>query len=175
VTIKPPKGKRPYAGTAVPIERTKGQITELLRSYGAVGVQWTDRFDTGEVQLQFAVTREDGGAIQFRITPAAFKEKHSTWNSLKGKHETVEAPDWPRSMRLLLAWLKTKLESIAFGLTAVEEEFLAHTVIRDAAGRETTVGELILPAIEEGGGRLMLEPARRKADDAVDANARLVG
>ena len=138
--IRPPKGKKPYAGTDVPIDRSKAQISQLLREYGAGGVQWTDNFQTGQVQLRFVVQREDGKATAFQITPAAFKEKHTGWDSTKGRNVTVEAPNWPRAMRLLHAWLKSKLESIAFGLTEVEEEFLAQTVVRDIHGAETTVG-----------------------------------
>jgi hypothetical protein len=170
VTIKPPKGKKPYAGTSVPIERSKGQITELLREYGAEGVAWTDNFQTGAVQLRFAVRRDDGRTTGYQITPAAFKEKHSSWDATRGRTVTVEAPNWPRAMRLLHAWLKTKLESIAFGLTEVEEEFMAQMLVQDQYGHETTVGELVLPAVEAGGGRLQLE-APKKHEGAIDTEA----
>jgi hypothetical protein len=166
--IRPPKGSRPYRGTTVSVDRSKEQISKLLRDYGADGVQWAEHFQSGTLQLQFAVAREGGGAIRFRITPAAFKEKHVSWDPIKGRNVTVEAPDWPRSMRLLLAWLKTKLESIAFGLTAIEEEFLAQTVVRDGTGQETTVGELIVPAIEAGGGQLPLLTGPGEHRDAID-------
>ena len=116
--------------------------------------------------------REDGGAIAFHITPAAFKEKHATYDPVAGKQTVVEAPNWPRAMRLLHAWLKTKLESIAFGLTAVEEEFLAQMVVRDARGNETTAGELVIPALETGHGTLALEPPMRPPEGAVDADFR---
>lgn len=174
VGIKAPRGKKPYAGSAVPIERSKQQISQLLRDYGAEGVNWSDNFSTGEVQLRFVVRKDDGTAIGFKIVPAAFREKHSNWDPMKGKHVVTEAPDWPRSMRLLLAWIKTKLESIAFGLTAVEEEFLAQRLVRDAVGREVTVGDLVLPAIESSGGRLALE-APKSRDEAVESEAREMG
>lgn len=173
MTIHPPKGKKPYFGTVVSVDQSKARITKLLRDYGVEGVQWSDNFQTGAVNLRFMVSRPDGKATAYSVTPAAFKEKHSSWDPIKGRNVTVESPNWPRAMRLLEAWLKTKLESIAFGLTEVEEEFLGHMVIRDATGHETTVGDLVLPAIEEGGGRLMLE-APRKRDPAatIDAEAR---
>lgn len=171
MSIKPPKGKKPYAGTAVPIDRSKSQITELLRSYGAEGVMWTDNFATGAVQLRFAVRRDDGRVTGYQITPAAFKEKHTSWDPVKGRNVTVEAPNWPRAMRLLHAWLKTKLESIAYGLTEVEEEFMAQMLVQDQYGKETTIGELVLPAVEAGGGRLALE-APKSRSDAVDADYR---
>lgn len=174
--IRPPKGKQPYKGTAMSVERSKGQITELLRSYGAEGVAWMDNFQTGQVNLRFVVSRTDGRQTAYSITPAAFKEKHPTYNAVKGRTEIVEAPNWPRAMRLLYAWLKTKLESIAFGLTEVEEEFLAQMVVRDAQGQEATAGELVLNALEVGGGRLALNPpiAGKPRTGVVDADARVV-
>ncbi|HEV2231660.1 MAG TPA: hypothetical protein VGV64_07765 [Thermoplasmata archaeon] len=154
------------------MDRSKEQISKLLREYGAEGISWSENFQSGELQLRFVVSRGEGSPpTMYRITPAAFKEKHSTYDPVKGRHVTVEAPNWPRAMRLLHAWLKTKLESIAYGLTEVEEEFLAQRVIRDSAGNEATVGELVLPAIEEGGGRLSLEAPKRR-DGAIDASFR---
>ena len=164
MTIHPPKGKKPYFGTAVSVDRSKEQIGKLLRDYGAEGILWADDFRTGSVTLQFVVTRADGRATAYRITPAAFKEKHSSYDPMKGKHVTVEAPNWPRSMRLLQAWMKTKLESIAYGLTEVEEEFLAHMVVRDAHGQESTAGELVLEAIERGQGQLALEGRKDRSN-----------
>lgn len=167
MTIRPPKGREPYRGTPVGVEQSKAQITKLLRDYGAEGVSWTDNFQSGEVNLRFVVTREDGRAVGYTITPAAFKEKHPTWDSAKGRTVMVEAPNWPRAMRLLHAWLKSKLESIAFGLVETEEEFLAHRIVRDEAGIETTAGKLVLHALETG-DRLAL-PAPRPRPEVLDA------
>ncbi len=172
--IRPPKGKKPYAGTNVPVDQSKARITKLLREYGAEGVSWSDNFQTGSVNLRFIVTRSDGTATAFSITPAAFKEKHATWDSTKGRQVTTEAPNWPRSMRLLEGWVKVKLESIAFGLTTVEEEFLSQMIIYDKSGRETTAGELVIPLLEEGGGRLALESPKRR-EGVQDTESRVVG
>lgn len=168
--IRPPKGRAPYAYSTVPIDRTKTAITKLLRDYGAEGVVWADNLETGSVSLQFAITREDGLATGFRISPAAFKERHSTYDPMRGRNVVTELPNWPRAMRLLYAWLKTKLESIAFGLTEVEEEFMAQMLVRDATGQEDTVGHLVLPVIEAGGGRLALE-APKVRDNVIDAES----
>lgn len=169
--IRAPKGREPYKGTPIGVDQSKAMITKLLREYGAEGVSWTDNFKTGQVNLRFVVTREDGRSTSFSITPAPFKEKHSTYDPVAGRQVSEELPNWPRAMRLLHGWLKTKLESIAFGLTEVEEEFLAQTVVRDKHGQETTAGELVLNAIEVGGGQLALEAPKRR-EGVIDTDAR---
>ncbi len=174
MSIEPPKGKKPHAGTPVSVERSKGQITELLRSPGAEGVAWTDTFETGAVQLGFVVMRPDGRTTGFPISPVAFKEDHSGWDSTNGRTIAVEAPNWPRAMRLLHAWLKTKRESTAFGLIEAEEEFVAQMLVQDQYRRETSVGDLVLPAVEAAGGRLALESPKQPMG-AVDTEARPVG
>lgn len=148
--IRPPKNRQPYLGTAVSVDRSKNKISKLLQDYGAEGVGWLDNFKTGAVSLRFVVTQEGGKQTHYQITPAAFKEKHSSYDPIKGRNVTLELPNWPRAMRLLEAWVKTKLESIAFGLTTVEEEFLAQQVVTDLQGRERTVSEIVLPLIANG-------------------------
>jgi hypothetical protein len=170
MVIQAPKGKRPYKRSSKSVEQSKAEITKLLREYGAEGVAWTDNFATGAVNLRFVVKDAAGNATAYSITPAAFKEQHRSWDSVEAREKLVEAPNWPRAMRLLHAWLKTKLESIAYGLTETREEFLAHMVVRDVRGAESTAGELVLHALEMGGGQLALE-APRKREGAVDAES----
>lgn len=174
MVIRAPKGVKPYKGTPISVDQSKLQITKLLRDYGANGVSWTDNFETGEVQLRFVVEREAGPKIGFRVTPAAFKERHRSWDPVQGKEVVTEAPDWKRSLRLLHDWVKNKLISVAFGLTSIEEEFMAQRIVLDLRGRETTVGELVTPTIEAGGGRLALE-APRPREGTVEATGREVG
>lgn len=176
MVIRAPKGKAPYSGTPIGVEQSKQMISKLLRDYGASGVVWGDNFTTGEVYLEFVVEREGGGAVKYRVRPAPFMEKHRTYNPRTGHEDVKELPNWPRSLRLLYGWTKVKVESIAFGLTTIEQEFLAQTVIKDETGREATVGELVLPAIEAGGGRLALpSPKPRDRPNVQDAESKVVG
>lgn len=162
MVIRPPKGKKPYGGTPLTVDQSKGQISKLLREYGVEGVQWTDNFETGQVHLRFVVRDEGGAATAFDIKPAPFLEDHKTYDSKVGHMVTVTAPSWPRAMRALYVYLKAKLEAVAYGLTEVREEFLSQMVVRDAHGAETTAGELVLAELGRGGGRLAIEPPRSK-------------
>ena len=176
MVIRPPKGKKPYVKSKLNVDQSKNQISKLLRDYGCEGVSWTENFQTGQVQLRFIVGLEGGGYTQYQITPAPFMEPHRTWSAIEGKEVIETSPNWARSMRLLYNWLKTKLESIAFGLTEVEQEFLAQRVVRDVHGQETTAGELVIAAIERGNGQLALEaPKRRDPSASVETDARVVG
>lgn len=56
--------------------------------------------------------------------------------------------------RILLNHLKAKFVAIGNGLTEFEQEFMSHLVITDKAGKNTTLGEAMLPeykrSIEDG-------------------------
>ena len=136
----------PYYGTKVPVETTQAQIQHLLYKHGAQGIQWTEIPEEGlyEVMFLFPTPTKDGGkqTLMFRVRPTLLKKKDGT-------------PDPAATMRMVLWWLKTKLEAITYGLRSVEEEFLAEAVHRLESGEEVTVGEILIPRIFSG---KLLEP-----------------
>ena len=76
---------------------------------------------------------------------------HRVWNEKLGRSEIKQAKNWAQSLALFEHYLKTKLESIAFGLRDVREEFLADILVKDSEGRERTIVEVIEPALESAG------------------------
>jgi len=142
--------KLPYAGTEKDPEATISDINRMLRDVGITSYQWTTLWESGRVELLLAVEEEGGKVTPLRLIAPAFLAKRKTWNAKVGRYETVQAPNWSQSMRLFYWYLKTKLEAIAYGLREVREEFLHDVVVKDAQGRETTVGEMVLPAIAAG-------------------------
>lgn len=136
------KTKAPYRATEVPPERTKGEINRLLRDFGADGVSWSEIWSQNKAQLQFILEVDQDKRILVRLEPPAFLGKHRSYDSRTGRSSEIDAPNWAQSYRLLKAYMKAKLESIAWGLRDVEEEFLADMVVRDKQGRETTVREI---------------------------------
>jgi hypothetical protein len=171
------KRKAPYAGTKVPAEQSRAEIDRLLHSYGVQDFQWTELWSRGVVRLQFAIQVEparEGRPARFisvRVTPPAFTAKRRTWDEKKG-YVLVDAPNWAQSMRCLLHWLKAKLEAVAYGLKSVEDEFLSDLVVRTPDGRESTVAELVRPAIASG---VLNLPALTGGDTEGDrAHARVI-
>ncbi len=166
------KSDPPYSSTEVAPEKSKAEIEGLLRRYGIDGVSWTEIWSENRAQLQFILQDERKRPILVRLQPPPFATKRRTWNSERGHYEMIDAPNWAQSYRLLKAYLKSKLESVAYGLRDIEEEFLSDIVIRDQDGRETTVKEMIDRQIEAGQVQLSLppgseaSPAKRATVDA---------
>jgi hypothetical protein len=170
--IRAPK-KAPYSNTEVPFERTQMQINQLLKAVGIEDYQWSTIWSQNKVTLRFVTEKSDGKKVAFEISPSAFISKRKSWSAKKGSYETVEAPNWPQALRLLLNYLQQKFYAVAYGLREVEQEFLSDMVVLDPhTGRETTVGKIVLPAIE--GGRInlpQLEDHRERTVHDVDARA----
>ncbi len=161
--------RAPYSDTEVPPERTKSEIERLLRDYGAEAVQWTEHYEHMRLEMRFVIRSDAEGArpVMVKLVPPAFLAKRKTWNAMKGYYETVDSPNWAQSLRLLKSYLKAKLESIAYGLRDVEEEFLSDVVVRDRAGNETTVLEAVHVALSSGELKPALPPGTKDADYSV--------
>jgi hypothetical protein len=99
--------------TKVPIEKTKIEIEQTLKRYGA------DRFmyftEVGKAVIVFEVKDR---RLRFDL-PIAVGE------SEKDKKEAR------RKWRALFLCIKAKLESVASGIETFEEAFLAHVVMHD--------------------------------------------
>lgn len=149
--IKPKKP--PYAGTQVDAYNSQVKITKLLESFGIEGVQWTTLFREGKVELRFPIETEIDGVkknFMVKLQPPSLKEKHRTYDPVKGRHVVEEAPNWSQSMRLLYWYVKSKIEAIAYGLVSAEEEFLSDIVYALPDGQESTIGKIITKKVVEG-------------------------
>lgn len=138
--------KPPYADTAVDPEKTKGQIAKLLRDYGIQKYNWSEDYQMQRVALTFEIEAEIKGIrkrLLIQVEPPTFAKEHRSWNPKLFRNEKVFAPNWAQSYRLLYHWMKAKIEAIAYGLTTVEQEFLAQVVVQLPSGESTTFGKLV--------------------------------
>lgn len=150
----------PYEKTTADPERTEMQINKLLGSYGISKYQWTKDLKAGQVSLTFEVEAEIQGVkklLAIKIIPPTFAKERHSWNALKGRNEKIYAPNWAQSYRLLFHWLKAKIEAIAYGLTTVEQEFLAQVVTTLPSGEQATIGEILVQRGVLSSGRFELE------------------
>lgn len=165
------KVRPPYSGTTSDPDKTIADINRLLRKYGINDYQWTTLWDQNLIELKFMI--ENAGSdgklrkIGIKVAPPVFKAKRRTWDAKKGRNVAIELPNYAQAMRLLYHWLKIKIESVAFGLKAVEEEFMSDLIIRLPDGRESTVGKVFKPRITDGVTTLPSLPSRDEPEDHV--------
>lgn len=132
------------AKTKVAPNHTRDQIEALLVRHGATA------FAYGMTQEQAQISFQIGErVVRFRM-PWPDQSDPSITRTASGKLRTgaqIEEQVMQairQRWRALLLLVRAKLESVALGVTTIEEEFLAWTVMPD--GR--TVGEHVRPAIE---------------------------
>lgn len=142
--------------TTVPISRSRGEVDELLRGWGAEGVQWTDEWGAGKVTLRF-VWPKGGGRYQARLsltlpTDDAIRALPSSkigpsWNRRVSEARVRDAiaARGKREHRLLLLWLKAAFNAVDAGLVAAEVIFLPFLEGRDGE----TVAERALPRMAD--------------------------
>lgn len=117
---------RKYAqDTKVPVGQTRIEIEALLRRYGA------DQFYSGE-----EVGR---AALGFRIKGIMVRIHMKIPRGNNAKEEKERR----RVFRAVLMIIKAKLEAVESGISLLEDEFLANTVMPDGS----TVGEWARPQI----------------------------
>lgn len=117
--------------TTVPVEKTRMEIQETLRKYGADQYQSADDWATGKVVIRFRCQKR---YVQYSLQMPLLKSYRSA-----AAHAQAERSTW----RALLRIIQAKLIAIDAGVSTFEEEFLAHVVVPD--GR--TVAELIRPQL----------------------------
>jgi hypothetical protein len=133
------------AGTEVPVERTKAEIERLLQRYGAdsflygwAGDVAVIGFRLAERHVRIYVPLPSKADPAFRTSPTG--RYRASQAAVQSAWEQAIRQRW-RAVALVL---KAKLEAVAAGISTIEREFLADTLLPD--GR--TVGEWAAPQLE---------------------------
>lgn len=134
-------------GSAVPVDRSKTEIEQVLARYGAEKFGYAT--DHGSATVGFQVR---GRAVRMRLIlpdPGQFAVtatgKRRPIEAQRREYEATRRQRW----RCLVLVIKAKLEAIESGIATFEDEWLAYLVLGDG----TTVGEKLLPALEESRAR----------------------
>ena len=135
--------------TDVPVEKSRMEIERTLQRYGATSFAYGTQDDTATIAF-----RIEERYIRFTLKMPARTErrfthfKHGSGQYLPRTSSAAEA-QWEQgcrsSWRALALVIKAKLEAVAAGITTVEDEFLAHTMLPDG----TTFGEWARPQIDQ--------------------------
>jgi len=128
-----------YEETSVSVETSQAQIRKLLQKFGVERMRYTSL--PSEALLEF-VRMDKGKAIPYRIT---IRPKLKYGRNVDKDLDRAERQVW----RVVMWWLKAKLEAIEFGLLEFEREMLPFMLISDSQGHTSTVGD-VLPKHLEG-------------------------
>jgi hypothetical protein len=157
--------------TIVAIQKSRGEIQNILTQWGAEGIRWTDDLKGDQVILEF--TWGTGGfefMARFHIELPQEEDLHAdaidgrTKKLNKNKLKKLMAQRGKREHRVLLLFLKGAFEAIEEGIMTPEQLFLPHLVGKD--GR--TVTEAIsrqLPVLLTNGATALLPPGIRGDDE----------
>lgn len=151
-------------GTAVPVERSRGEIERTLARYGAD--QFVYGWDADQALVAF---RADGRQVRFTLPLPDRQDRaithqrvnqHSGGMRQRSPAEQVKAYEQAsrQCWRALALVIKAKLEAVESGIVTFEQEFLAHMVLPNGQ----TVGDWVEPQLAEayaGGSMPALMPA----------------
>ena len=130
-------------GTAVPVERTRIEIEETLRRFGA------DAFSSGfEGRTAFVIFRARDRFIRITLplpdpTDKAFRLTETGRARTEGSARDAYEAEYRRRWRSLGLLIKAKLAAVADEIVEFETEFLPHIVLPTGE----TVAALARPAI----------------------------
>lgn len=132
------------AETSVSTGKSRDEIERTLRRYGAEAFGYISEAKAAVVMfrmagrhIKFVLPLPDPAAREFTHTPS--KAQARTADAAEAAWEQACRQRW----RALALVIKAKLEAVEAGITTVEDEFLAHTVLPDGS----TVGEWAKPQI----------------------------
>ena len=129
--------RTPFEDTSVPVQRSQDAIRKLLRTHGALGVQFEEDWQHGTLSVRFAwpVSSTDNAIrVRLEVTPLEPSSRFS------------EAQRERQAWRGISHYLEGTLKAAAFGLVRFEEVFLAY--MEDDQGRR--IGDVLIPQIEAG-------------------------
>lgn len=146
-----------YRTTQVPIARSQEAIRKLLIHFGARGIQFSEDFETRQINIRFAkeIHQQLRTVSVTMIVPEAPQPKRRrSVRYVRGKMIYGKLPQERQEQmtraayRALHDWLKAQFIAVEFGLLAFEDVFLAHFEWTLPNGSVSTIGKMIKPHIE---------------------------
>ena len=170
-----------YETTAVPVEKSQGEIRKLLYQHRASNFAFTEMQHEGQrwAAIDFVLHEQ---RVRIRVplknpNLAAVKAKAQrarTKSAADIEHEMFEQ-EAKRIWRVMFHTLKARLVSVEEGVETFEEAFLSHLVdpVTGMTMWEAVKGKVEAGALKSGGPGLMTEPLLAleagSNDDVVDA------
>ncbi|ODT86692.1 hypothetical protein [Phenylobacterium sp. SCN 70-31] len=130
--------------TTVSVEKSRIEIERTLARYGADAFAYFAEANRAMVAFRMADRQ-----IKFVLTLPERNLPEFTHHSRGPRTAEAALTSWEQACRqrwrALALVIKAKLEAVAAGITTIEDEFLAHTLLPDGS----TVGEWAKPQLNE--------------------------
>lgn len=130
--------------TSVSVEASRAEIERTLHRYKAESFAYAREASRAVVMFQIA-----GRRVRFILTMPDPKAKEFTQHSRGSRTAEAAEKMWEQACRqrwrALNLVIKAKLEAVAAGITTIEDEFLAHTMLPNGS----TVGDWAKPALDQ--------------------------
>lgn len=145
----------PYQGTEVSASKSQEDIKRLLRRYGCGSVATAEELEKQEILLKFTHLIEDSdqvAVVRLRARVPPVKEPRRTrynTNPARARLERQERAE-RQAWRTLYYAVKSRMESILYGMETFEEAFLSHVEVVGPQGTKITFGEWALPLMRQG-------------------------
>lgn len=131
------------AETSVSVEASRNEIERTLRRYGATSFLYGTEGSRAVIGFRIA-----DRMVRFNLTLPDPNDREFTHHSRGERAPAAAEKAWEQACRqrwrALALVIKAKLEAVAAGITTVEDEFLAHTMLPNGS----TVGQWAKPQLE---------------------------
>lgn len=141
--------------TSVSVDRTRAEIERLVSAHGAT--QFASGWDGPRAMIGFVLRCRTIRFVLVLPEKKAFAKTDSgKWmRTAEGQHKAWEQA-CRASWRALLLVIRAKLEAVAIGISTIEDEFMAWTVMPSGATVAEEMREQITDRLKTGGTQRLL-------------------
>lgn len=143
------------ANTSVPVAKSKAEIETILERYGAEQFMSGWNADCAVISFTIRIEGDQIRQIRFNLPMPDKMAKRFTHHSKGARSPDSALKEWEQACRqrwrALALVIKAKLEAVECGISTVEDEFLAQTVMSDGRTVSQHVKEPIALAYRGGG------------------------
>lgn len=158
--------------TTVPVEKSRAEIEETLKRYGASA--FTSGWDKNCAMIAF---RLRDLFIRFVLPILDVDDNKFAWRMVRRQktratelqRQRAHEQDLRQRWRALLLVVKAKLEAVECGISSLEKEFLAFIVLPNDQTLGDWIAENTLPAIRDGKMPRLIAGPTRTVDEPIDA------
>ena len=119
--------------TKVPIDRSKVEIGELFRRYGADDIASGENLRTGDSWVAFSLRRRGFKIVLTMPDRADF----ATTPTGRTRDRATQTAQWEQACRqrwrAMVLWVKANLEAVDSGIITLEQAFLASMMLPDGS------------------------------------------